>query len=157
MHARDLSAVETLHIDSIAIDLADSVMLHDRGLALESSQTVIEQDLLFSEIRRYVDANLADPDLTSSQVASAHHISVRHLQRLFKAVGTTPSGWIRRRRLEACQRELRDPALRTLSIQEVGIRGGFLLASDFSRAFRARYGVPPGKFRDEWFGRDASR
>ncbi|MDX2680602.1 cupin domain-containing protein [Streptomyces sp. NY05-11A] len=61
---------------------------------------------LLLRIRAFIDAHLAAPALSAEAVAAAHHISVRHLQRLFQAEGTTVSEWIRRRRLEACRREL---------------------------------------------------
>ncbi|UGQ12167.1 AraC family transcriptional regulator [Yinghuangia sp. ASG 101] len=110
---------------------------------------------LMTRVRGFIDRNLADPDLTPSLVASAHHISVRQLQRLFKVEGSTPSDWIRQRRLDNCRRELCDGALRSVPISEIGLRNGFALPSDFSRVFRARYGVPPGRFRDERLHRDA--
>ncbi|GLW07116.1 hypothetical protein Misp01_22460 [Microtetraspora sp. NBRC 13810] len=60
-------------------------------------------------IQSFIDAHLADPALSTERIAAAHHISVRHLQRLFQTRGTTVSGWIRRRRLDECRRELSRP------------------------------------------------
>ncbi|WP_051494724.1 helix-turn-helix transcriptional regulator [Nocardia nova] len=150
------SAAQARHIEAAAMNLA-AALAEGQGSSGQTTKPDTQQDQLLAQVLGYIDAKLSDPGMTSGQVAAAHHISVRHLQRLFKAVDSTPSAWIRRCRLEACRRELRDPALRTLSIQEVGVRNGFLLASDFSRAFRGQYGMPPGKFRDEWYEPDADR
>lgn len=151
------SAVQARHIEAAATNLAAAVAEQGQDSSGQTTTPDTQQDQLLAQVLDYIDAKLSDPGMTSAQVAAAHHISVRHLQRVFKAIDSTPSAWIRRCRLEACRRELRDPALRTLSIQEIGVRNGFLLASDFSRAFRGRYGVPPGKFRDEWYELDADR
>jgi len=114
-----------------------------------------QQYELITRIRGFIDRNLGDCGLTPSLVASAHHISIRYLQRLFKTAGSTPSDWIRQRRLENSRRELCDARLRSVSVREIGLRNGFTQPSDFSRVFRAKYGVPPGRFRDDWFRRDA--
>jgi AraC-like DNA-binding protein len=81
-------------------------------------------------------------------VAAAHHISVRYLHRLFQPVGTTVGSWIRHRRLERCSRDLAEPALSLRPIHAVGARWGFRHAAEFSRAFRAAYGMPPSDYRE---------
>ncbi|WP_433258918.1 helix-turn-helix domain-containing protein [Streptosporangium sp. CA-135522] len=50
---------------------------------------------------------------------------------------------MRRRRLENCRADLADPRLRAHSIQDIAARWGFTHATDFSRAFRRAYGMPP--------------
>ena len=64
-------------------------------------------------VRRYIEANLADPLLSPASIAAAHFISTRHLHNVFHEAGTTVAQWIRTRRLEGCRRELRDPLLAT--------------------------------------------
>ncbi|NEE14177.1 AraC family transcriptional regulator [Streptomyces sp. SID7499] len=145
-----LSAHEAARLGDAALHLAAAVLeayFFDAG----ETRAQTQQQELMTRIRGFIDRNLGDPDLTPSLVASAHHISIRCLQRLFKAEGSTPSEWIRQRRLDNSRRELCDVSLRSASIREIGLRNGFAQASDFSRVFRGRYGVPPGKFRDDWF------
>lgn len=154
VRAPGLRAPEAARFGDAALHLAAAVLdwhFADPDGAGEPTR----QHELMARVRGFIDRNLADPDLTPGLVASAHHISVRQLQRLFKLEGSTPSDWIRQRRLDNCRRELCDGELRSVSIGEIGLRNGFALPSDFSRVFRARYGVPPGRFRDERLHRDA--
>ncbi|MDK1347680.1 helix-turn-helix domain-containing protein [Streptomyces sp. 378] len=103
---------------------------------------------LLLRIRAFIDARLADPALSAEAVAAAHHISVRHLQRLFQAEGTTVSEWIRRRRLEACRRELGRPRRTRPAVAAVAQRWGFVSPAHFSRAFRAFYGMSPREWQN---------
>ncbi|MFD7403500.1 helix-turn-helix domain-containing protein [Streptomyces sp. NPDC059866] len=92
---------------------------------------------------------LHDPNLTPPVIASAHHISLSYLHRLFQeaARGETVAACIRRRRLEGARRDLADPALRTAPIHTIATRWGLPRASDFTRTFRAAYGVSPKEYR----------
>ncbi|MFE7463770.1 helix-turn-helix transcriptional regulator [Streptomyces sp. NPDC057499] len=152
--AAGLGAPEVARFGDAALQLAAAVLERhfvDAGEVCPQTQ----QYELITRIRGFIDRNLGDCGLTPSLVASAHHISIRYLQRLFKTEGSTPSDWIRQRRLENSRRELCDTRLRSVSVREIGLRNGFTQPSDFSRVFRAKYGVPPGRFRDDWFQRDA--
>lgn len=102
---------------------------------------------LLGRVRRFIETNLADPDLSPASVASAHFISTRHLHSVFQEAGTTVALWIRTRRLENCRRELRDPLLAHRSVSAVAARWGFLDAAHFSRIFRAAFGEPPSTYR----------
>ncbi|WP_238431868.1 helix-turn-helix domain-containing protein [Streptomyces cavernae] len=102
---------------------------------------------LLLRTRAFIDARLADPALSAETVAAAHHISVRHLQRLFQAEGTTVSEWIRCRRLEACRRELGRPRRSRPAVAAVAQRWGFVSPAHFSRAFRAHYGMSPREWQ----------
>jgi AraC-like DNA-binding protein len=73
--------------------------------------------------------------------------AVRSLQQLFHDEGLTVAGWIRRRRLERCRRDLTDPALASQPVAAIAARWGFSSAGDFSRAFRAVHGLPPAEYR----------
>ncbi|MFF5586003.1 helix-turn-helix transcriptional regulator [Streptomyces hygroscopicus] len=80
-------------------------------------------------------------------MAAAHHISVGHLHRLFRARDTTVSAWIRQQRLDRVRRDLSDPGLRTVPLHELAARWGFAHPAGFTRAFRATYGMPPSEYR----------
>jgi AraC-like DNA-binding protein len=102
---------------------------------------------LLHRIYAFVEQQLADPGLTPASIAAAHHISLRYLYKLFEAEPVTVGGWVRRRRLERCRQDLRDPAQRYRPVAAIGAHWGFLSAAHFSRAFRYEYGVPPAEFR----------
>jgi AraC-like DNA-binding protein len=105
------------------------------------------QRALLLQIQAHVEQRLGDPTLSPSAIAEAHFISVRYLHKLFEGGAETVTGWIRRRRLERCRRDLLDPALRGRPVSAIGARWGMPNPAHFSRAFRAAYGVPPVEFR----------
>ncbi|MFI2608922.1 helix-turn-helix domain-containing protein [Kitasatospora sp. NPDC018619] len=102
---------------------------------------------LLARIRAHIEENLADPDLAPESIARSQHISVRYLHKLFQQDGTTVGQWVRRRRLDACRRELERPARRQTSVSAVAHRWGFVSHSHFSRAFRDAFGVSPREWQ----------
>ncbi|WP_193317952.1 MULTISPECIES: AraC-like ligand-binding domain-containing protein [Streptomyces] len=105
-------------------------------------------DVLRLRIGAHIERRLADPGLDPTSVAAAHHISVRYLHRIFQPSGGVATA-IRALRLERCRRDLLDPALADTPVSSIGARWGFTRPSDFGRAFRAAYGLPPGAYRRE--------
>ena len=105
------------------------------------------QQALLLRVQTYIDQRLNDPSLDPAAVAAAHHMSVRYLQKLFQAQGTTVSAWIRRRRLGRCLRDLRDERLRAIPAAAIGARFGYTDPANFTRAFRREFGRPPSTFR----------
>ncbi|WP_329218686.1 AraC family transcriptional regulator [Streptomyces sp. NBC_01485] len=102
-------------------------------------------------VQAFIRQNLHDPELTPPVIAAAHHISVSYLHRIFQqqSHGETVAAWIRRRRLESAHRDLASPALRGTPIHLVAARWGYPRASDFTRAFRAAYGISPKDYRQQ--------
>jgi len=98
-------------------------------------------------VHAFVDQHLGDADLTPARIASAHHMSLRHLHRLFQAQDNTVAAWVRTRRLERCRRDLADPGLLAVPVSAVAARWGLPDAAHFSRLFRAAYGVSPAEYR----------
>ncbi|MFE9848716.1 helix-turn-helix domain-containing protein [Streptomyces sp. NPDC005576] len=102
------------------------------------------------EIKRFIEQNIADPDLTPQSVAHANSISVRYLHKLFLADSGTVGQWIQQCRLQKCRTELARRDATKRSIAGVARQWGFTSPSHFSRAFRSLYGVSPA----EWRGSD---
>lgn len=103
--------------------------------------------VLLARIQAYISSHLGDAELTVVQVAAAHHISVRYLQKLFEEHGETVSSWIRRKRLEKCRLDLENPQLSGRPVSAVGMQWGFADASSFSRAFKSAFGQAPAEYR----------
>ncbi|MCX5589487.1 helix-turn-helix domain-containing protein [Streptomyces erythrochromogenes] len=101
-----------------------------------------EAAVLMARIRAHISLHLADPDLSPRSIATAHHVSVRYLHRLFSQEATTVGNWIRERRLEEAARELARPG-RSRTVSCIAHRWGFVSANHFSRVFRQRYGMSP--------------
>jgi AraC-like DNA-binding protein len=102
---------------------------------------------LRQEIRSYIGRHLADPAVTPSGVAAAHHISLRYLHRLFEPEEYGVAEYIRRERLLRCRSDLADPLLAGRTVAEIGARWGFPDPAGFSRVFTRAYGIPPGEYR----------
>ncbi|WP_177000941.1 helix-turn-helix domain-containing protein [Streptomyces sp. cf386] len=98
-------------------------------------------------IRGFIQRRLSDPELTPRAVAAAHGISLSYLHRLFEEESETVAAYIRRRRLERARFDLADPAQAATPVHAIAARWGFARATDFTRAFRAAYGIPPTDFR----------
>ncbi|PJN26214.1 helix-turn-helix domain-containing protein [Kitasatospora sp. CB02891] len=95
-------------------------------------------------VKDHIRRNLGDPDLSPETIARAHHISLRHLHRLFEDEETTVSRLILRSRLDASAQDLSRPGP---SVAAVAQHWGFGSPAHFSRAFRAAYGVSPSQWR----------
>ncbi len=93
-------------------------------------------------VRRHVD----DPELGPEAVATGCGISVRYLHELLRDTNTTLGQWIRDMRLQAAMEDLKNPADRR-AIGEISYARGFTDQAQFSRAFRARFGVTPKEAR----------
>ncbi|MFF8828399.1 helix-turn-helix domain-containing protein [Streptomyces sp. NPDC015131] len=107
------------------------------------------QEALARRVKAFIRQNLHDPELSPPVVAAAHHISLSYLHRIFEqqSRGETVAAWIRAQRLESARRDLENPSLAGTPIHAVAARWGIPRASDFTRAFRAAYGIPPREHR----------
>lgn len=92
---------------------------------------------LRDRITGYIEARLADPDLSPPGIAAAHHISVRRLHQLLEDEPLTVAALIRRRRLERCRAELAGSGR---TVGAVAARWGFSDPTHFSKLFKATYG-----------------
>lgn len=92
----------------------------------------------------HVLAHLADP-LRLETVAGIAGFSPFHFHRIFQAaVGETLLEFVKRQRLERALKLMSHAPTRSLT--DVALEVGFSSSSDFSRSFKARYGVPPSAF-----------
>lgn len=99
----------------------------------------------------HVTRNLADP-LRLDDVARVACFSPYHFHRIFKSlVGETLAAFVKRVRLERAVHLLSHRP--QTSLTEVALACGFSSSSDFSRNFRAHYGVPPRAFDLERYRR----
>jgi AraC-like DNA-binding protein len=133
--------LSTILLDLIGAAVAERV---DPGSPV---LTEARQRTLLFRIHAFIEANLADPELSPAGIAAAQHISLRYLHRLFAAEQTTVGGWIRARRLERCRRDLTEPTSLLLPVSAIGARWGLTDSAHFSRVFRSAYGLPPTGYR----------
>lgn len=100
----------------------------------------------------HVRANLGRP-LPLVEVARVAAFSPCHFHRVFKSLmGETLLDFVNRQRLERALGLMSTPHRKSLT--EIAIECGFASSSDFSRAFKLRYGVPPSRFDTEALRRE---
>ncbi len=126
------------------VDLLALALQSDERVISSGGSTVRAAHLARIEtfVRRYID----DPQLGPDDVAAGCGISVRYLHELLRDTNQTLGQWIRDQRLAAAQEDLADMRDKR-SIGEIAYARGFADQAQFSRAFRARYGITPKEAR----------
>ncbi|MFM0153407.1 helix-turn-helix transcriptional regulator [Paraburkholderia sediminicola] len=102
------------------------------------------QAAVMGQVRRYVEANLYQGDLTPTSVVQALQLKRATIYRWFEHEGGL-GAYIRNRRLrEAADELVRFPHLQ---VTEIAYGLGFQSASDFTRAFRRAFDMSPQDMR----------
>jgi AraC-like DNA-binding protein len=140
------SPAEAARLSTVALEVLATRLAHDLDIR-DWGTPESRRHALLSTIQAFIQQHLGDPALSPAAIAAAHHMSLRSLHQLFHDEGLTVAGWIRRRRLESCRRDLSDPALAVRPVAAIAARWGFSSPADFSRAFRAVHGLPPAEYR----------
>lgn len=92
------------------------------------------------QIKEFVDANYANPDMSLILVADAFHISEVYLSKLFKQItGENFSKYIEQLRMQRANQLLRERR----AIKDVAIEVGYNSPQVFRRAYKRLYGVSP--------------
>ncbi|MDH6708379.1 AraC-like DNA-binding protein [Kitasatospora sp. MAA19] len=135
-----------------AVDLL-ALLIQERSGTLDPTAPETAPAML-ARIKDYAMCHLGDPSLSPERIATAHHVSVRYLHKLFQGEETTMAHWIQRRRLEMCAHDLSRRAFAAPTVSSVARRWGFVSPTHFSRVFRAAYGVTPREWRARAGGAD---
>jgi AraC family carnitine catabolism transcriptional activator len=133
----------------MAVSVADQ-LIHFRGpdgrekARVPARMRYGTEDSRLLKVISAMEEQSEDP-LTIPALAKCAGTSERHLQRLFAAkLCERPAGFYRKLRLEKAERLL---TYSDMPVREVSLACGFSSLSDFSRAFRRRYGKPPTALR----------
>ncbi|OYX61051.1 MAG: hypothetical protein B7Y89_14410 [Novosphingobium sp. 32-60-15] len=127
-------------INAVFYDLAAMAM---RG-AQRPQPSVGDADLR-GRVTAMVAAHLEDPLLRTASIADACRISMRTVQNVFAAMGTTPTAYILEQRLRrAADRLVARP---DASITEIAFELGFNDSAYFTRCFRQQFGAAPRDWR----------
>ena len=95
-------------------------------------------------LKRLLDAAAGRPP-SVAEMAEMCHYSASHFSALFRHFYRCPPGeYCRMQRLRRAAYELKNASL---SVSEIAERTGFSSIQQFSRAFRARFGLSPGVWR----------
>lgn len=122
------------------------------ALALQSDERVLSSGgstvrmAHLARIESFVRRHIDNPDLGPDEVAAGCGVSVRYLHELLRDTNQTLGSWIRDQRLAAAREDLGNPRDKR-AIGEIAYARGFADQAQFSRAFRARYGITPKEAR----------
>jgi AraC-like DNA-binding protein len=147
---------DMFHLGAIVLDLVTALLAHELN-AEGALDPHTHRHVLRMRIDAYIQQHLADPDLSPTTIAAAHHISTSYLHKLFRNQALTITRLIRQYRLERCRRALANPRHASSSVQQIAASWGFTDKSHFSRVFRAAYGMPPGDYRALALGHQPDR
>lgn len=128
-------------LELLAVQMAEPLD-GPRGVSGPASPRRPDIERLYA-IRESLMERLTDPP-TLSELANAAGLSQKRLVREFvQAFGATPHGLLKERRLDLARHLLVD---RGLPVKEVAEAVGFRYVTNFSNAFRERFGEPPGRY-----------
>ncbi len=134
------SEIETLYESCIALcSVSAGVADRDEPSGARSS--------LYQDCLRFVEDNLAAPDLSAEKLARHFGVSTRYVHKVFARAGGTVGNYILRARLKLVWADLTSASMRQVPISSVAFRWGFNDLSTFNRRFRQRYGVTPSQLR----------
>ena len=112
----------------------------------QSTNCLAVDDELVAAALHFLVAN-SHREISVDDVAHAAHSSRRTLERrLFRALGRSIAGEIRRLRIESAKRHLADPSL---PIKSVAVMSGFANEQRLYEAFHRLEGTSPARFRAE--------
>ena len=142
------SEISRLDADGATVALRASAELLVAGFRKASRLTGADraaiQDAVMRRVRRFVEANLHESNLTPTHVINALHLKRATIYRWFEHEGGL-GAYIRHCRLRAAADELvRFPHLPVI---EIAYGLGFKSASDFTRAFRRAFSMNPQDMR----------
>jgi AraC-like DNA-binding protein len=93
----------------------------------------------------YIEAN-PHLDIGISDIARAAYVTPRAVQLAFRRqLDTTPTGYLRRVRLDCAHEQLRGADPTALTVTDVALRWGFPNAGRFAEYYRAAYGEVPSQ------------
>lgn len=128
------------------IDLLVLALKNDERTLTTGSSTVREAHL--TRIESFVRRNLSDAELDPETIAGACGISTRYLHQLFRDTNQTLGSWMRDQRLAAARETLTDRANKQ-SLAEIAYAHGFGDQAQFSRSFKAQFGLAPKDYRQQ--------
>jgi AraC-like DNA-binding protein len=127
----------------VLLGMLSRVLRTEGVLVQKTSRTTRYQRIL-----RYIEDNIAANDLSPTDIAKKHDISVRYLNMLFSENNITVAAWIKERRLDQSLSDLKFPP-NVKSISEISYKWHFSDSAHYTRSFKARYGVTPTAWRSQ--------
>lgn len=134
-HAGWEEEIAQVFFDLLAMALRGADFDHERRIPPALAQ----------KVQAIVEARLQDPQFSVVHIARECGLSVRAVQKLFAAMGTTPSAHIQEKRLVRAGEKLL--AYPEATITQIAFDHGFNDSAYFTRCFRRRNGMTPREYR----------
>ena len=159
LHVLENGAATPSELHLMATHMRDLVTLAlgATGEAAEAATDSGARAARLRAIKADIEANLHEPRLSTATVAARHGLSERALQRLFGTEGISCTAFILERRLARAHRMLTDPRFAGHQVKTIAFDAGFAYLSQFTSAFRSRFGASASEVRAHALqARDAS-
>jgi AraC-like DNA-binding protein len=132
---------EPLAVDSLVVDLAEGLLEAEDGGAPAAGRRV--DGAAVERARRFLDAERTRV-VRSAELESVSGLTRHDLARQFRiALGTSPHRYQLMRRLDLARTRLRGGG----SLAALSADAGFADQAHFTRAFKAAFGLSPGRYR----------
>ncbi|MBT0729493.1 helix-turn-helix domain-containing protein [Rosenbergiella nectarea] len=144
MYANSLSTEQAAVINHQFIDLLSVIIAEEFSTPLNVSR---HAEGLLLAIKTKIAQRLADPNLSSHDLAASLHISTRYLNMLLSKEGESFGRYLLKQRLTKAAETLRSPYHLSTPISQIAWQNGFNDMSYFSRAFKNFYQCSPSDYR----------
>lgn len=105
------------------------------------------KECIVHDLIKWIDLNL-DKKIKIEDISTRSGYSKFYIQRVFKSVtGFTCAEYIRNRKLECASEDL---LCSQMPVMDVAMKYGFESQQIFTRIFKRRFHIPPGRFRQEF-------
>ncbi len=121
---------------------------------IKNNQTVMTNQMMLFMIKLYIEENIIDSNMSVSNIARTFNLSRRQLYNVFATEALTINNYIKDLRISKSKNDLDNAYLRKLTIAEIAYKNGYNDAGTFVKAFKQKYGLPPGHYRKTIFSED---
>ncbi len=141
--------------DELAVHIENLITIKEKientyqnnTIHLKRSNFPTRDERFLSQLRRYIEENIDNPELTVNTVILELNISRTHLHRKLKMLlGLSITRYIRKIRLEKAVQLLIQKAD---NISQIAYQTGFSDCSYFTKCFKQEYGISPSEFSKE--------
>lgn len=139
--------LDVLQCSNQLLDLAALAVGAPRDMAVLARQRGLKQARMRA-LKSDMLVNLHHEKLSLSWMAARHGVSPGYVRAMFEQEGTSFTDYLLELRLQRALHCLRSPVHVARSITEIAYSLGFNNLSWFYRAFKRRFGFPPGEARE---------
>ncbi len=134
-------------VDDLAGDQLSALLVRAASAQVGATQPPARREAMLARILDFITDELDNPLLSAKFVCRELAISRSTLFAILGDANITFASHIRHTRLDRCLAQLRDPRLSGVAIGEIASRSGFSSQESFTRAFKQKFGSPPGAHR----------